>query len=66
MSPPVDTTFCTPYNLGPHSLMMLELQGQGWFMAQSDENWLEESFYGKYNLFWENKTIFGKEKQRKP
>lgn len=32
----VDTTFCTPYDSGPRSLLMLNSKAQGWFTAQSD------------------------------
>ena len=34
--PYVNTTFCTPYNLDPHSPMMLKLLAQDQFRAQSD------------------------------
>ena len=32
----VDTAFCTPYNLGPYTPMMLNSKTQGWFRVQSD------------------------------
>jgi len=33
---PIDTVFCTPYDLGPWSLMMLNSKTQGWFRVQSE------------------------------
>ena len=35
---------------------------QGWFRAQSNEIWLDENVYGKYNLFFEQINYFWKRK----
>ena len=50
-NPNVDTTFCNPYHLGHVPQWRKNSKAQGWFRAWSDENWLDESTYGKYNLF---------------
>ena len=62
--PNVDTTFCNPYDLGLILQWHKNSKAQGWFRARLDENWLEESIYGKYNFFldqinyfWKIKTI---------
>ena len=51
-------TFCTAYDLGPVPQWCKNSKTQGWLKAWLDENWLEESVYGKYNLFLDQINYF--------